>query len=142
LRHRPFSSFRRKPESSGIEEEFDVYTTTALLVIVWQKGHQFVLSIYRLTDSFPKNEIYGLTSQLRRAAISIPANIAERFKKKTKGDKARFMNIAQGSAEECRYYLILSKDLRYGDTEELMSRLEEISKLLGAYSSSILTSDS
>jgi four helix bundle protein len=111
-------------------------------LIVWQKGHQFVLSIYRLTDSFPKNEIYGLTSQLRRAAISIPANIAEGFKKKTKGDKARFMNIAQGSAEECRYYLILSKDLGYGDTEELMSRLEEISKLLGAYSSSILTSDS
>ena len=93
-------------------------------LIVWQKGHQFVLSIYRLTDSFPKNEIYGLTSQLRRAAISIPANIAEGFKKKTKGDKARFMNIAQDSAEECRYYLILSKDLGYGDTEELMSRLE------------------
>jgi four helix bundle protein len=142
LRHRPFSSFRRKPESSGIEEEFDVYTITALLVIVWQKGHQFVLSIYRLTDSFPKNEIYGLTSQLRRADISISANIAEGFKKKTKGDKPRFMNIAQGSVEECRYYLILSKDLGYGDTEELMSRLEEISKLLGAYSSSILTSDS
>ena len=111
-------------------------------LIVWQKGHQFILSISRLTDSFPKNEIYGLTSQLRRAAISIPANIAEGFKKKTKSDKARFMNIAQGSVEECRYYLILSKDLGYGDTEELMSRLEEISKLLGAYSSSILTSDS
>jgi four helix bundle protein len=111
-------------------------------LIVWQKGHQFVLSIYRLTDSFPKNEIYGLTSQLRRAAISIPANIAEGFKKKTKGDKAWFMNIAQGPVEECRYYLILSKDLGYGDTEELMSRLEEISKLLGAYSSSALTSDS
>jgi four helix bundle protein len=131
-----------QPESSGIEEEFDVYTTTALLVIVWQKGHQFVLSIYRLTDSFPKNEIYGLTSQLRRAAISIPANIAEGFKKKTKGDNAPFMNIVQGSVEECRYYLILSKDLGYRDTEELISRLEEISKLLGAYSSSVLTSDS
>jgi four helix bundle protein len=70
---------------------------------VWQKAHQFVLSIYRLSDNFPKNEMYGLTSQFRRAAVSIPANIAEGFKKKKKPDKAKYMNIAQGSAEECRY---------------------------------------
>jgi len=111
-------------------------------LIVWQKAHQFVLSIYRFTESFPKNEIYGLTAQLRRAAISIPANIAEGFKKKTKGDKARFMNIAQGSLEESRYYLILAKDLGYGDTLELTSQLEEVSKMLEAYFSSILSSDS
>ena len=80
-------------------------------LIVWQKAHQFVLSTYHFSDSFPKNEIYGLTSQMRRAAISIPANIAEGFKKKTRPDKARYMNIAQASLEECRYYLILSKDL-------------------------------
>ena len=82
-------------------------------LIVWQKAHQFVLSVYRFTDTFPKTELYGLTSQIKKAAISIPANIAEGFKKKTKPDKARFMNIAQGSLEECRYYLILAKDHGY-----------------------------
>jgi len=111
-------------------------------LIVWQKAHQFVLSVYRFSHIFPKSEIYGLTSQIRRAAISIPANIAEGFKKKTKPDKARFMNIAQGSLEECRYYLILIEDIGYGDSLELMPQLEEVSKLLEAYSSSILTSGS
>jgi four helix bundle protein len=79
-----------------------------------------------------------LTSQIRRAAVSIPANIAEGFKKKTLPDKARYLNIAQGSVEECRYYLILAKDLGYGDTLHLMPQLEETSKLLEAYLSSIL----
>ncbi|MEW6493351.1 MAG: four helix bundle protein [Cyanobacteriota bacterium] len=111
-------------------------------LIVWQKAHQFVLSVYRLSSEFPKTEIYGLTSQLRRAAISIPANIAEGFKKRTKPDKARFMNIAQGSLEECRYYLILAKDLKYCDSLGLISQLEEVSKLLEAYYTSLLTPDS
>jgi len=111
-------------------------------LIVWQKAHNFVLSMYRLSYNFPKNETYGLISQCRRAAISIPANIAEGFKKKTKPDKARYMNIAQGSVEECRYYLILTKDLGYGDTSELMSQLEEVSKILESYTSSILNSGS
>ena len=93
-----------------------------------------------ISDSFPKKEIYGLTSQMRRSAISIPANIAEGFKKKTMPDKVRYMNIAQASLEECRYYLILSKDLGYGDTLQLMSQLEEVSKLLEAYTASILNS--
>ena len=110
-------------------------------LIVWRKAHQFVLSVYRFTDTFPKTELYGLTSQIKKAAISIPANIAEGFKKKTKPDKARFMNIAQGSLEECRYYLILAKDLGYGDSSGLTSHLEEVSKLLQAYLSSILNSD-
>jgi four helix bundle protein len=79
---------------------------------------------------------------MRRAAISIPANIAEGFKKKTRPDKARYMNIAQASLEECRYYLILSKDLGYGDTLQLMSQLEEVSKLLEAYTASMLAPDS
>ena len=92
-------------------------------LIVWQKAHKFVLDIYTLTAQFPKTEIYGLTSQLRRAAISIPANIAEGFKKKTKPDKSRLMNIAQGSLEECRYYLILVQDLSYGDTSTHISQL-------------------
>lgn len=111
-------------------------------LIVWQKAHQLVLSIYLLSNTFPKQELYGLTSQIRRAVISIPANIAEGFKKKTKPDKVKFMNIAQGSLEECRYYLILAKDLGYGDTSRLMPQLEEVSKLLEAYTASILNSGS
>ena len=106
-------------------------------LIVWQKAHQFVLSVYSLSRAFPKEELYGLTSQLRRAAVSIPANIAEGFKKSGKPDKCRFMNIAQGSMEECRYYLILSQDIGYGDTSKLMSQIEEISKLLTSYIKSI-----
>ena len=107
-------------------------------LIVWQKAHMFVLATYKQSDSFPKHEIYGLTSQLRRAAVSIPANIAEGFKKKSRLEKARFLNIAQGSLEECRYYLILAKDLGYGDTDQLMAQLEEVSRLLAGYLSSIL----
>jgi four helix bundle protein len=109
-------------------------------LIVWQKAHHFVLSVYSLTKNFPKEELYGLTSQFRRAAVSIPANIAEGFKKVGKLDKCRFMNIAQGSMEECRYYLILSQDLGYGNTSKSMSDIEEISKLLSAYMKSILNS--
>jgi len=108
-------------------------------LIVWQKAHEFVLSAYRYSEIFPKTEIYGLTSQFRRAAISVPANIAEGFKKRTKIEKARFMNIAQGSLEECRYYLILIKDLNYGDSSGLLIQLEEVSKILDAYVASLLT---
>ena len=103
-------------------------------LIVWQKAHKFVLSVYELSSNFPKSETYGLTSQLRRAAVSIPANIAEGFKKRTAKDKVKFLNIAQGSAEECRYYLILAQDLKYGDTEALALLLEEVGKLLNSYS--------
>jgi four helix bundle protein len=104
---------------------------------VWQKAHAFVLSIYCLTVSFPKTEIYGLTSQLRRAAVSIPANIAEGFKKRSGAEKVRFMNIAQGSLEECRYYLILTNDLRYANTEGLSNQLDEVGRLLSGYSKAI-----
>jgi four helix bundle protein len=102
-------------------------------LIVWQKAHQWVLEIYHFTNSFPSKEQFGLISQLRRAAISIPANIAEGFKRKGNPDKARFYNIAQGSIEECRYYLILAADLDYGDTRMLEKNLEEINRLLEAY---------
>ena len=108
-------------------------------LIVWQKAHAFVLSIYRCTPSFPRYELYGLTSQLRRAAVSIPANIVEGWRKRSKAEKARFMNIAEASIEECRYYLILARDLGYADTASLMAELEEISRLLNAYVRSILT---
>ena len=109
-------------------------------LIVWQKAHQLALETYRFTGSFPRSEIYGLTSQLRRAAVSVPANIAEGFKKRGRPDKVRFLNIAQGSLEECRYYLILAKDLNYGDTAKLQPQLEEVSKLLEAYAAKILAS--
>jgi four helix bundle protein len=109
-------------------------------LIVWQKAHQFVIMVYAITESFPKQEMFGLTSQLRRAAVSIAANIAEGFKKKGKADKARFMNIAEGSLEECRYYLILTNDLKYGDVSK--QQIEEVSKLINAYSKAILGSGS
>lgn len=109
-------------------------------LIVWQKAHQFVLAVYPFTAAFPRQETYGLSMQMRRAAVSIPANIAEGFRRRGKADKARFMNIAEGSIEECRYYLILAQDLGYGDTEDLTAALEEVSRLLNAYASAILTS--
>ncbi len=102
-------------------------------LIVWQKAHGLVLEVYSWTEDFPRREIYGLTSQLRRAALSIPANIAEGFKKKGLRDKARFLNIAQGSLEETRYYLILASDLGYGCSRTLTIKLEEVSKLLESY---------
>jgi four helix bundle protein len=106
-------------------------------LMVWQKAHQFVLAVYRLSQSFPTHEIYGLTSQIRRASVSIPANIAEGFKKKTPKEKVRFFNIAQGSLEEVRYYLILTRDLNYGDTEKLAHDLDEIGRMLEGYMKSI-----
>jgi four helix bundle protein len=108
-------------------------------LIVWQKAHQLVLALYPYNEHFAQTEKFGLTSQLRRAAISVPANIAEGFKKRTRVDKARFMNIAQGSLKECRYYLILAKDLKYGDSMGLLLQLEEVSKLLEAYCASLLS---
>src|SRR5688572_13091725 len=99
-------------------------------VLVWQKAHGFALAIYRCTDSFPKHELFALTSQLRRAAASVPSNIVEGFRKRTKPDKLRFYNIAQGSADECLYQLILAHDLRYCDTNTLQTDLEEVSRLL------------
>ncbi len=79
---------------------------------------------------------------MRRAAVSIPANIAEGFRKRGKADKVRYMNIAEGSLEESRYYLILAQDLGYGQTDKLMPPLEEVSRLLNAYAKAILTPDS
>ena len=111
-------------------------------LLVWQKAHSFVLMVYRLTGAFPKHEIFGLTSQFRRAAVSIPANIAEGFRRRGTYDKARFFNIAQASLEECRYYLILVRDLEYADTQEASSLTQEVSKLLEAYVKSILNSES
>ena len=100
---------------------------------VWKKAHAFVLAIYRKTASFPNEEIYGLTSQLRRASVSIPANIAEGFKRRTKPDKIRVLNISQSSLEEARYYLILSRDLEYLEDVSLLDQIDEVSRMLAAY---------
>jgi four helix bundle protein len=102
-------------------------------LIVWQKAHHFVLNVYRVTESFPRHELYGLTSQLRRAAVSIPANIAEGFQKRGKADKARYLNIAQGSQGESDYYLILAQDLGYANTQDLRNLLAEVGRLLNGY---------
>ena len=110
-------------------------------VVAGQKAHIFVLAVYRITKGFPNEELYGLTSQFRRAAISIEANIAEGYKKISKADKLRFMNISQGSIEECRDYVILSRDLHYiSDNEfsELHQMLEDTSKMLYLYCNGII----
>ena len=110
-------------------------------VIAWQKAHVFVLSVYRLTKSFPKEELFGLTSQFRRAAVSIEANIVEGYKKLSKADKLRFLNISQASLEECRNYIILSRDLEYIDEENintLYQQIEQASWFLNKYCKGII----
>ena len=105
-------------------------------VIAWQKAHEFVLLVYRISKQFPEDERFGLTSQLRRAAVSIEANIAEGYRKLSKQDKLRFLNIAQGSLEECRDYHILIKDLNYindDEFEEMRLSILMTSKFLNAY---------
>ncbi len=106
-------------------------------LVVWQKSHSLVLKIYRLTQSFPRNELFGLVSQIRRSAVSVPANIAEGFRRKGKADKLRFFNISQASLEETRYYLILTNDLEYADSKQLLGDLDEVGRILNAYMKSI-----
>lgn len=110
-------------------------------ILAWRKSHEFVIKIYKTTKTFPEWEKYGLCSQFQRAAVSIPANIAEGYKKLSKADKLRYMNIAQGSLEECRYYILLAHDLGYINThtqEVLNNDIEETSKLLNAYCRAIV----
>ncbi|MBQ1796370.1 MAG: four helix bundle protein [Prevotella sp.] len=111
-------------------------------IVAWQKAHAFVLEVYKCCAKFPEHEKYGLYSQFTRASVSIPANIAEGYKRLSQSEKLRFMNYAQGSLEECRYYIILSKDLEYIDCDEyskLNNLIEEVSKLLNGYVKGILS---
>lgn len=111
-------------------------------LIVWQKAHQMILQIYRQTQSFPSDEKFVLTSQLRRAVVSVAANISEGFSKRGQADKARFLNIAQGSLEECHYYLILATDLGYWKPGTLVECCRELARLLNGCARAILTSGS
>ena len=113
-------------------------------IVAWQKAHELVLLVYKVTKSFPDYERFGLCSQFQRAAVSIPANIAEGYKKLSRADNLRFYNIAQGSLEECRYYVLLSKDLGYITEEHyniLFNTVEETSKLLNGYCKGVIDSD-
>jgi four helix bundle protein len=102
-------------------------------LVVWQKAHQLVLAVYAATKQFPREEIYGLTSQVRRSSVSVAANIAEGFKKKGVADKLKFMNTSQGSLSETEYHLLLANDLGYIDAKSLMEDVKEVSRLLDAY---------
>jgi four helix bundle protein len=93
---------------------------------VWQKSYQLCLKIYRATDVFPKNEGFGLTSQMRRSALSIPSNVAEGYGRKTTPEYLRFLSIAYGSTCELETQLLLSGDLGYLDKENLSGLQRDI----------------
>jgi len=102
---------------------------------VWQKAHELVLDIYRVTDQFPDRERFGIVSQLRRAAVSIPANIAEGFGRRTTNELLQSLGISNGSLEETRYFLLLSGDLRLlgeADFNRLHRQCDSIAQMLNA----------
>ena len=105
-------------------------------LIVWQKAHRLVLDIYKTTKDFPKDEIFILVSQIRRAAVSIPANIVEGYRRKSLKDSVNFYYIANASLEELRYHMLLSKDLKYLEDikyEKLELQMNEVSKILNGW---------
>lgn len=109
-----------------------MYSNTSKL-LVWQKSHKLTLKIYDITKYFPAAEQFGLTSQIRRAAVSIPSNIVEGKARSSKKDYRRFLLISRGSLEEVKYQLLLAKDLRYISYEVYMDILEltnEVGKML------------
>ncbi len=98
---------------------------------VWKRAHALVLGVYRLTPTLPSDQRFGLISQMQRSAVSVPANIAEGFKRRGQTDKIHFYNIAQGSLEELRYYFILCRDLRYRiEYDRMAAEAEEVSRML------------
>ena len=116
-------------------------TFTFQNILAWQKAHEFTKLVYDITKGFPEDEKFGLTSQFRRAAVSIGANIAEGYKKLSKADKLRFLNIAEGSMAECMNYIILSKDLNLINDiqyDSLRQSIENAGKLLTAYCNGII----
>jgi four helix bundle protein len=100
---------------------------------VWAKSHALTLTVYRATSSFPKEELYGLTSQMRRSSASIPANIAEGCGRSGNGEFHRFLQISTGSASELEYHILLARDLGFlaqGDFESLTGQVQEVKKML------------
>jgi four helix bundle protein len=110
-------------------------------LVVWQKAHALVLKIYKESSVFPSEERYGLTSQIRRAAVSIAANIAEGFRKRSKKEKVYFYQVSQTSMEEVRYYILLANDLAYWKQMELEDELDDVGRLLEGLIKSIQASD-
>ncbi len=111
---------------------------------VWQKSHDLVLKIYKTTQDFPLDEKYGLVAQLRRSASSIPTNIVEGFKRKSKKDYAHFINVADTSLEETKYHILLAKDLGYlknGHFDSLMVSCDEIGRMLYGLHKKLTTYD-
>ncbi len=102
---------------------------------VWERSHQLALTVYKATKEFPKEELYGLTSQIRRSSMSIPTNIAEGCGRFTDPDFARFVQIAMGSASETEYQLILARDLEFlpnDSYEKLQNDVEEVKRMLAS----------
>jgi len=100
---------------------------------VWAKAHELTVAIYSLTRAFPKDEIYGLTSQVRRSAASIGANIAEGCGRRSDGEFSRFLQIARGSASETEYHLLLARDLRFlsgSEYESMVRKIVEVQRML------------
>jgi len=111
---------------------------------VWQKSHQITLAIYKTTATFPREELFGLTSQMRRASTSVPANIAEGCGRNSESDFARFLTIAMGSASELEYHLLLSRDLSLlGEDEyvQISTDLEEVKRMLTGFIQKLKASD-
>jgi len=107
-------------------------------LIVWQKSHELVLEIYKITKGFPVEEKFGLVSQMKRAVVSVTANIVEGFKRRGIKDKVNFYNMSQSSLNELEYYVILVKDLRYTNhLDKINLLIEEVSKMLNGLISSI-----
>jgi four helix bundle protein len=106
-------------------------------LIVWQKGHQFVLNVYRSTKGFPPIEMSGFTAQFREAAVKICAKISEAYFQSDKVEKLKLLNISQCSLEECKYYLILARDLKYEVVYDMPEQIEEVGRLLSGYIKSI-----
>ena len=105
---------------------------------VWQAAHRLVLEVYRITCTMPSDQKFGLTSQMPRGAVSVPANIAEGFKRRGRADKVHFYNIAQSSLEELRYYFILCRDLGYKLPDDLVAEeADHIARMLTGLSKSI-----
>ncbi len=100
---------------------------------IWQEAHVIVKKIYLLSAQFPFEEKYSLKDQIRRAAVSIAANIAEGFGRDTVKEKLRFYSISRGSLEECKYLSILSKDLQYANTDEVKQDLHRLGIMMNKY---------